>query len=107
MNTDWKHEYSFYLAVIYFLFLKGLFIYMSTLYETHQKRASDPTTDGYKPSCGYWELNSGPLEEQSVLFTTEPLNITFKHRFVLLQTNFTFIVLDYVLRVCLYSSQRD
>jgi hypothetical protein len=22
--------------------------------------------------CGYWELNSGPPEEQSVLLTTEP-----------------------------------
>ena len=25
-----------------------------------------------KPPCGCWELNSGPLEEQSVLLTTEP-----------------------------------
>ena len=31
-----------------------------------------PITDGYKPPCGSWELNSGPLEEQSVLLTTEP-----------------------------------
>ena len=39
--------------------------------QTHQKRASDPITDGYEPPCGCWELNSGPLEEQSVLLTTE------------------------------------
>jgi hypothetical protein len=49
---------------------------MSTLYEytlqTPQKRASDPITDGCKPSYGCWELNSGPLEEQSVLLTAEP-----------------------------------
>jgi hypothetical protein len=32
----------------------------------------DPITDGCEPSCGCWGLNSGPLEEQSVLFTTEP-----------------------------------
>jgi hypothetical protein len=38
----------------------------------HQKRASDPTTDGCEPLCGCWELSSGPLEEQSVLLTTEP-----------------------------------
>jgi len=25
-----------------------------------------------EPPCGCWELNSGPLEEQSVLLTTEP-----------------------------------
>ena len=44
---------------------------MSTL-QTHQKRTSDPITDGCEPPCGCWELNSGPLEEQSVLLTTEP-----------------------------------
>jgi hypothetical protein len=27
---------------------------------------------GCEPPCGSWELNSGPLEEQAVLFTTEP-----------------------------------
>ena len=25
-----------------------------------------------EPPCGCWELNSGPLEEQSVLLTAEP-----------------------------------
>jgi hypothetical protein len=34
---------------------------------------SDLITDGYEPPCGCWELNSGPSEEQSVLFlTAEP-----------------------------------
>jgi hypothetical protein len=37
-----------------------------------QKRASDSTTDGWEPSCGCWELNSGPLEEQPLLLTPEP-----------------------------------
>ena len=37
-----------------------------------QKRASDPITDGCLPPCGCWELNSGLLEEQPVLLTTEP-----------------------------------
>jgi hypothetical protein len=40
--------------------------------QTHQKRASDPITGGCEPLCGCWKLNSGPLEEQSVLLTTEP-----------------------------------
>ena len=35
------------------------------------KRAPDPVTDGCEPPCSCWELNSGPLEEQSVLLTTE------------------------------------
>jgi hypothetical protein len=34
-------------------------------------RALDPITDGCEPPCGCWELNSGPLEEQSVLLTAE------------------------------------
>ena len=34
--------------------------------------ASDPITDGCEPPCGWWELNLGPVEEQSVLLTTEP-----------------------------------
>jgi hypothetical protein len=28
--------------------------------------------DGSEPPCGCWDLNSGPLEEQSVLLTVEP-----------------------------------
>jgi len=34
--------------------------------------APDPVTDGCEPPCGCWDLNSGPLEEQSVFLTTEP-----------------------------------
>jgi hypothetical protein len=40
-----------------------------------QKRALDLTdliTDVIEPPCGCWELNSGSLEEQSVLSTSEP-----------------------------------
>jgi hypothetical protein len=60
------------------------FMYVSTLLlslDTHQKRASDPITDGCEPPCGCWELNSGLTEEQSVLLTAEsslqPLISTF------------------------------
>ena len=38
--------------------------------QTHQKRASEPITDGCEPPCSCWELNSGSLEEQSVLLTS-------------------------------------
>ena len=31
----------------------------------------DPITDGCEPPHHYWELNLGPLEEHSVLLTTE------------------------------------
>jgi hypothetical protein len=36
-----------------------------------QKRASDLITDGCESPWGCWELNSGPLKEQSVLLTSE------------------------------------
>jgi hypothetical protein len=36
-----------------------------------QKRVPDIIIDGYEPPCGCWELNSGPLEEQTVL-TSKP-----------------------------------
>ena len=45
---------------------------LSACTPTCQKRASDPSIDGCEPSCGCWELNSGPLEEQTVLSTSEP-----------------------------------
>jgi hypothetical protein len=51
-------------------FLKIYFIYKSCL-QTHQKRASDSITDGCEPPCGCWDLNSGSLEEQSMLLAAE------------------------------------
>jgi hypothetical protein len=35
----------------------------------HQKRASDLITGGCEPPCGCWDLNFGPLEEQSGALT--------------------------------------
>ena len=40
--------------------------------QTLQKMASDFVMDGCEPPCGCWDLNSGPLEEQSALLTAEP-----------------------------------
>jgi hypothetical protein len=55
--------FSFFKTFIYLM-------YVSTL--SHQKKASDPIPDGCEPLCGFWELNSEPLEEQSVLLSAEP-----------------------------------
>jgi hypothetical protein len=40
--------------------------------KTQQKRAWDSITDGCEPPFSFWELNSGPLEEQPVFLTVEP-----------------------------------
>jgi hypothetical protein len=39
---------------------------------TRRGRKSDLIMGGCEPPCGCWKLNSGPLEEQSVLLTAEP-----------------------------------
>ena len=39
--------------------------------QTHQKKVSYPVTNGCKSQCSCWDLNWGPLEEQSVLLTAE------------------------------------
>ena len=53
-----------------------LHVYICTMYVPSvfrgQESASYPNTDGCELLCGCWELNSVPLEEQSVLLTTEP-----------------------------------
>jgi hypothetical protein len=54
-----------------YVFILCIWVHCSCL-QMHQKRASDPMTDGCEPLCGCWEWNSGPLEEQPVLLTTEP-----------------------------------
>jgi hypothetical protein len=52
-----------------FLFLKKDLLYVSTLRLSSD--TPDLITDGYEPPCGCWDLNSGPLEEQSVLLTVK------------------------------------
>ena len=36
------------------------------------RSSHNPITDGWEPPCGFWELNVGPMEEQSVFLTSEP-----------------------------------
>jgi hypothetical protein len=73
--------------------------------QTHQKRVSNPISEGCEQPCGYWELNSGPLEEQVVLLTAEmslqPLKFNFNEQtspqiFIVIlifnySTNFSFL----------------
>ena len=51
---------------MYFMYLCAL----SSRSSASQKRAPDLIIDGCEPPCGFWKLNSGPLEEQTVLITT-------------------------------------
>jgi hypothetical protein len=56
---------------------------------------SDLITDGCEPPCGYWELNSGPPEEQSVLLNAEPsLQSPYYFLKTLLRTVLYFVLLN-------------
>ena len=54
-------------------------MYVSTL--SLSSDTSDPMADGYEQPYGFWELNSGTREEQSVFLTAEPSLQTFKTSF--------------------------
>jgi hypothetical protein len=65
MSTEWTMY--FFLRFIYFMYMSILLL------------SSDTPEEGIRshyrccePPCGCWELNSGLLEEQSVLLTAEP-----------------------------------
>lgn len=44
-----------------------LSIYFTNVWCLHQKRISNPITDGYEPPGDCWELNPEHLEKQSAL----------------------------------------
>jgi len=61
---------------LFFVFLRFIYLFYVweftvAIFQTHQK-APDLITDGCEPPHGCWDLNSGPLEEQTVLLTAEP-----------------------------------
>jgi hypothetical protein len=46
--------------------------YTVAVFRPSRRGGSDFISDGCEPPCDCWDLNSGPLEEQPVLLTTEP-----------------------------------
>jgi len=70
----------FYFKSFFYKDLFILFIWIHcTCHQTHKKRASDPITDGCEPPCGCWELNSVPVEEQSLLFFSIFINLSISY----------------------------
>jgi len=59
-------------SLVKFLFFLKNYLSLLTCMPAGQKRAPDLITDGCEPPRGCWDLNSGPLEEQSMLLTSEP-----------------------------------
>ena len=56
----------------FFLRLFYVYDYSVAVFRHIRRRALDPITEGCESPSASWELNSGPLEEESVLLTTEP-----------------------------------
>jgi hypothetical protein len=80
-KTQTKMEHFIHFLLFIGLSCKRLFkkdVFVCFIYQVHcsclqtHQKLSDPITVGCEPPCGCWELNSGPLEEQSVLLPTEP-----------------------------------
>jgi hypothetical protein len=63
---------TFILFLNRFIYLFHVCEYTVTVFRHTIKGHQIPIKDGCKLPCGCWELNSGPLEEQSVLLPTEP-----------------------------------
>ena len=55
-------SFSFFLKIYLFIICE----YTVAVFR-HTREGMDPIADGCEPPCGCWELNSGPLEQQSVL----------------------------------------
>jgi hypothetical protein len=62
--------FNFVLFVLRFIYY--VYSVLSTYMPEGQKRVPDITINGCEPPCGYWELNSGPLEKQPALLTSKP-----------------------------------
>ena len=82
------------IITLHFLFFfKDLFI-KHTMY-CWARKAPGLITDGCEPPCGCSELNSGPLEEQPVLLSSEPSlqppHTPFSCMWILLPKNAIFI----------------
>ena len=54
------------------IYLFVLYEYTVNFFKQPRRGHQSLFSDGCEPSCGCWQLNSGPLEEQSVLLTDEP-----------------------------------
>jgi hypothetical protein len=60
---------SFFFFFFFFLKIYLFIICKYTVAVFRHTRESDLITDGCEPPCGCWDLNSGPLEEQSGALT--------------------------------------
>jgi hypothetical protein len=64
---------SFFLKIYLFIYLFIICKYTVAVFR-HTRRGRQIITDGCEPSCGCWDLNSGPSEELRAAGCSYPLN---------------------------------
>lgn len=65
-------NYLFSQCVAVFFFSKIYFLYEYTIAVFMDTPEEDPIINGGEAPSGFWELNLGPLEKQSILLSAEP-----------------------------------
>ena len=89
------------------IYIVYVYEYTVAVFRHTTEEASAPITDGCETPYGCWDLNSRPLEEQSVLLTAEPslqpFSILLYISFLYVFTYFTFFLNG----VCAPPSQRE
>jgi hypothetical protein len=61
-----------YLFIYLLIYLFIICVYTVAVFRHSRREHQIFVTDGCEPPCGCWDLDLGPLEEQSVLLTAEP-----------------------------------
>jgi hypothetical protein len=64
--------FSFFFLFLFFFKDVFIIIHKYTVADSRHTRRGRLIVGGCEPPCGYWDLNSGPSEEQSVLLPAEP-----------------------------------
>jgi hypothetical protein len=68
----YNHKVLSYFFLILKIYLFIICVYTVAVFRHIRRGHQIFVMDGCKPPYGCWDLNSGPLEEQSVLLTAEP-----------------------------------
>ena len=71
MSHKYYFKFIFVVANFYFYFSCALVLCLHVCLRKGVRYAGTGVIDSCELPCGCWELNPGPLEEQSLLLTTE------------------------------------
>jgi hypothetical protein len=94
-------DLSICLFVCLFIYLFIICVYTVAVFRHSRRGHQIFVTDGCEPTGGCWDLNSGPLEEQSALLTAEP---SHQHLFFFFFLRFIYLY-EYTVAVFIYQKR--